>query len=44
MWGNEMSEENSGDIYDSKSREELSDNDEIEPFEEAFMIGYGEAI
>jgi hypothetical protein len=29
-------------IYDKEYREDLSENDEIEPFEEAFMQGYGE--
>ena len=32
------------DIYDDEYLDELSENDEIEPFEEAFMIGYGEAL
>ena len=38
-----MSEEHF-DIYDEEYRDDLADNDEIEPFEEAFMQGYGEAI
>ena len=31
------------DIYDQECREDMSDNDEIDPSEEAFMIGYGES-
>lgn len=32
------------DIYDEEYREGMSDNDEIDPFEEGFMRGYGEAL
>lgn len=31
------------EIYDEKYREELLDNDALESFEEAFLIGYEEA-
>jgi len=34
----------SSDIYSEDSREELVENDEIEPCEAAFMKGYDEAI
>ena len=37
-----MSEEQE-DIYDGEYREELSENDEIDPREEAFMMGYEDA-
>ena len=39
-----MINEEHHDIYDAAYREDLSDNDEIEPFEDAFMRGYGEAL
>ncbi|MBD3164080.1 hypothetical protein GF323_02695 [Candidatus Woesearchaeota archaeon] len=32
------------DIYNEEYREDMSENDEINAFEEAFMQGYGEAI
>jgi hypothetical protein len=32
------------DIYNDEGREALVENDEIDSYEEAFMLGYGEAI
>jgi hypothetical protein len=34
------SEEKEADVYGDNAREELADNDEISPEEEAFMEGY----
>ena len=39
-----LDDESDEDIYDEISREILLDNDELSPFEEAFMRGYEEAI
>ncbi|MBD3209523.1 hypothetical protein GF367_03845 [Candidatus Woesearchaeota archaeon] len=35
-------EEQFESVYDEESREDLTDNDEISPEEEAFMAGYDE--
>jgi hypothetical protein len=35
-------EEEQTDIYDEEYLQDMSENDEIEPFEEAFMVGYSE--
>ena len=37
-------EENDISIYSKDTRESLLDDDELSPFEEAFMNGYEEAI
>ena len=37
-------EEEEEDIYDEEYLEEMGENDEISPNEEAFMFGYGESI
>ncbi len=36
-------EEHDENVYDEEGQEELVDNDEISPEEEAFMRGYDEA-
>lgn len=37
------SEEKEADVYGDNAREDLADNDEISPEEEAFMAGYEKA-
>jgi len=39
-----MIEEGEEDIYDRDYRDDMSDNDEINPREQAFMLGYGDAL
>ena len=39
-----MIDESEEDIYNEEYREDMSDNDEINPWEQAFMLGYGDAL
>ena len=43
LWKRKKEEEDDLSIYSNDTREALLDDDELSPYEEAFMLGYEEA-